>query len=222
MPVLNGNDDIMTLSRRVVYEFVRDLVIVPARPGRRHLPIGVAAVAATAIVVPAVFGSPSVRAMAVDPAIVIQRDVHAELVVDVAPEVGLQVKTILAARAISAEFPEIHSIGGVRADGLKWHPSGQALDVMIPDYRSPAGVALGDRIVAYVRANADRFALNHLIWRRVLYLPNGTVRTLADRGSEDANHVTHLHIATNGGGFPNGRERYFTTADGVPGVVQRA
>src|SRR5688572_6414858 len=40
----------------------------------------------------------------------------------VAPEHGLQVKTILAARAISAVFPEIRSIGGVRPDALRWHP----------------------------------------------------------------------------------------------------
>ena len=35
---------------------------------------------------------------------------------------GLQVKTILAARTISAVFPEIKNIGGVRPDALPWHP----------------------------------------------------------------------------------------------------
>ena len=142
------------------------------------------------------------------------RDTRVVLAPAMASEKGLQVQTILAARAIGAQFPEIHSIGGVRADGLKWHPNGLALDMMIPDYRSPGGKALGDRIAEYIRANADRLALNHLIWRQVLYLPNGTVRRMSDHGSDNANHFTHVHIATNGGGFPTGRETYFTSIGG--------
>jgi hypothetical protein len=30
-----------------------------------------------------------------------------------------------------------------------------------------------------------------------------------DLGNPDANHYTHVHIATYGGGFPTGGERYF-------------
>ena len=149
------------------------------------------------------------------------RDTRLVLAPAVAVEKGLQVKTILAARAISAKFPEIHSIGGVRRDGLKWHPNGLALDVMIPDYQSPGSKELGDRIAAYVRANADRLELNHLIWRQVLYLPNGTVRRMGDHGSDDANHFTHVHIATNGGGFPTGGETYFTSIGGGPAISVR-
>lgn len=48
----------------------------------------------------------------------------------------MQVKTIWAARAISAMFPEITTIGGYRQDPLKWHPNGLAIDVMIPNYHS--------------------------------------------------------------------------------------
>jgi hypothetical protein len=32
---------------------------------------------------------------------------------------------------------------------------------------------------------------------------------MADLGSDDANHYTHVHIATEGGGYPNGAEKYF-------------
>ena len=101
-------------------------------------------------------------------------------------------------RGPSVEISQIHSIGGVRPDGLRWHPDGLALDVMIPDYQSPSSIALGDHIVAFVPANADQLALDHVIWRQTLYLANGTVRRMGDRGSDDANHVTHVHIATNG------------------------
>lgn len=126
----------------------------------------------------------------------------AVLPVGVAKEAGLQVKTILAARAVSGLFPEIHDIGGVRPDALRWHPDGLAIDVMIPDWHSAAGVALGNRIVAFVLANSDRFGLNHVIWRNTLYLPDGTQRS-------GMGHYDHVHIATDGGGYPTGQEVYY-------------
>jgi hypothetical protein len=146
----------------------------------------------------------------------VARDTHFALPIGAAPEKGLQVKTILAARAVSAMFPEIQNIGGVRPDALRWHPNGLALDVMIPNYQTAAGKALGDRIAAYALANADRFDLNHVIWRQVLYLPSGSARTMPNYGSDDANHYTHVHIATNGDGYPTGHEIYFTSAEGGP------
>ena len=126
----------------------------------------------------------------------------------VGSERGLQVKTILAERAISAQFPEITEIGGVRPDGMKWHPEGLAIDVIIPDYRTPAGKALGDRIMAFALRNADRFGLVHVIWQQTYYPIGGKSHRMANLGSDDANHYTHVHIATTGGGYPNGTETY--------------
>ena len=126
----------------------------------------------------------------------------------VGSERGLQVKTILAERAISARFPEITSIGGVRPDSMKWHPAGLAIDVIIPDYDTAAGKELGDRIVAFALQNAGRFGLVHVIWQRTYYPMGRPPRPMADLGSDDANHYTHVHIATNGGGYPNGTETY--------------
>jgi hypothetical protein len=119
-----------------------------------------------------------------------------------APEQGLQIRTILANRAISAAFPEIHSIGGVRPDPLRWHPEGLALDVIIPDPSSPQGIALGNQIVVYALANAKRFALQDAIWRGVYYTPNGTPTSIAG-------HFDHVHITTTGGGYPTGGELYY-------------
>lgn len=121
----------------------------------------------------------------------------------VAPEHGLQVKTILAARAISAVFPEIRSIGGVRPDALRWHPNGLALDVMIPNPGSAQGVALGNQIVAYVMKNAARFGMQDAIWRGTYYTPGGAA------GSGGYGHYDHVHITTTGGGYPTGGEQYF-------------
>ncbi|RWA19281.1 hypothetical protein MBRU_17130 [Mycolicibacterium brumae DSM 44177] len=119
-----------------------------------------------------------------------------------APESGLQVKTILAARAISAEFPEILTIGGVRPDSLRWHPNGLALDVMIANYGSAEGIALGDQIVAFAMANADRFALQDCIWRDTYYTPDGGAQV------GGYGHYDHVHITTKGGGYPTGAEIY--------------
>jgi hypothetical protein len=137
------------------------------------------------------------------------RSMRRALPLGVGSERGLQVKTILAERAVSAVFPEIHDIGGVRPDALRWHPEGLAIDVMIPGYNTPAGKALGDLIVRYALENADRFDLNHVIWRQVFYPPHGTPHVMADLGDDNANHFTHVHIATNGDGYPKGNETYF-------------
>jgi hypothetical protein len=120
----------------------------------------------------------------------------------VAPERGLQVRTILTARHISEEFPEIHEIGGVRPDALRWHPNGLALDVMIPDPSSDAGIALGNQIVAYVLQNAAVFGIQDAIWRGVYYTPGG-----AQRGGYG--HFDHVHVTTTGGGYPTGGETYY-------------
>lgn len=119
----------------------------------------------------------------------------------VASEQGLQVRTILAERAISAAFPQIHEIGGVRPDALPWHPRGLALDVMIPNPGSAEGIALGNAIVAYVMQNAKRFAIQDAIWRGVYYTPG------ASQASR-LGHYDHVHVTTTGGGYPTGGEMY--------------
>lgn len=126
-----------------------------------------------------------------------------------AAEAGLQVKTIWAARAISVLFPEITTIGGYRQDPLQWHPKGLAIDVMIPNFHTPQGIELGNQIAGIALANAERWGVLHVIWRRGLYPGIGAPSWTADYGSETANHFDHVHIATDGGGYPTGRETYY-------------
>ena len=109
-----------------------------------------------------------------------------------APEQGLRPKTLLAARSISADFPQITSMIGVRPDAKPWHPSGLAIDVMIPNYGSAEGIALGDAILAYALRNADRFGLQDVIWRGVYYTPAGP-------SGSGYGHFDHVHITTTGG-----------------------
>jgi hypothetical protein len=137
-----------------------------------------------------------------------ERNVSGALRPGAANERGLQRQTILAARAISAAFPEIKTIGGVRPDSLKWHPNGLAIDVMIPNPTSPEGKALGDRVLAFTMAHAQEFGLDHAIWRQTLYTQGSTPRLMENRGSPTQNHMDHVHVATSGGGYPTGAETY--------------
>ena len=107
----------------------------------------------------------------------------------------------MTARSISAAFPEIHEIGGVRPDPLPWHPLGLALDMMIPDPGSADGIALGNAIVAYVMKNASRFGIQDAIWRGVYYTPDGAQ-------ASRLGHYDHVHVTTTGGGYPKGGEMY--------------
>ncbi|CAM3240669.1 glycoside hydrolase [Mycobacterium intermedium] len=116
-------------------------------------------------------------------------DIPDALPVGVAPEAGLQPNTILAARAVSARFPQISTIGGVRPDSKPWHPSGLAIDIMIPNPQSPEGIELGNEILAFALSNADRFGLQDVIWRGTYYTPAGPQ-------ASGYGHFDHVHITT--------------------------
>ena len=137
------------------------------------------------------------------------QDFQLALPAGIAPEQGLQVHTIWAARAISMMFLEIKTIYGYRQDPLKWHPNGLAIDVMIPNYHSQEGIDLGNQIAGYALANAKRWGVLHVIWRQGFYPGIGAPSWTADYGNETANHYDHVHIATDGGGYPTGRETYY-------------
>lgn len=125
-----------------------------------------------------------------------------------APEAGLQVHTIWVARAIATMFLDIKTIGGYRQDALPWHPNGLAIDVMIPNHNTPEGIELGNQIAGYALANAKRWGVLHVIWRQGFYPGIGAPSWTADYGNETANHYDHVHIATDGGGYPTGHETY--------------
>lgn len=112
---------------------------------------------------------------------------EAALPVGVANEAGLQPNAILAARAVSAQFPQIGEIGGVRPDSKPWHPSGLAIDIMIPNSGSAEGIALGDQIMAFAMANAGRFGVQDVIWRGTYYTPAGPQ-------ASGYGHFDHVHI----------------------------
>ena len=170
--------------------------------------------AAAAAPAPAAANAPAIAAPAqadllAASAPVAAQDFQLALPRGVAPEEGLQIKTIWVARAVSVLFPEIATIGGYRQDPLKWHPNGLAIDVMIPNYHTQEGIELGNEIAGLALANAKRWGVLHVIWRQGFYPGIGAPSWTADYGNETANHFDHVHIATDGGGYPTGKETYF-------------
>ncbi len=140
------------------------------------------------------------------------QDFQFALPAGIAPEQGLQIKTIWVARAMAVMFPEVTTIGGYRQDPLKWHPNGLAIDVMIPNYHSDAGIQLGNQVAGLALANAKKWGVLHVIWRQGYYPGIGAPSWTADYGNETANHFDHVHIATDGGGYPTGRETYYLSS----------
>ena len=121
----------------------------------------------------------------------------------VGSEEGLQVETIRVERNVCAEFPQIHNIIGVRPDSKPWHPSGRAIDIMIPDAGSDSGIALGNAIRDFALRNATDLGVMDVIWRGTYYTPAGP-------GGGNYGHYDHVHITTFGGGYPGGGEEYLS------------
>lgn len=101
-----------------------------------------------------------------------------------------------AVLAIRAEFPQIVSIGGWRSYSAysSDHPSGRAIDIMIPNYKS--NKALGDSVAAFMIANAKTLHVKYIIWRQRYYpISRGTWSKMANRGSDTQNHMNHVHVS---------------------------
>ncbi|MEW5810885.1 MAG: transglycosylase family protein [Actinomycetota bacterium] len=102
---------------------------------------------------------------------------------------GLQINTLKGKQAIQANFPWATNIGGVRADALKWHPSGLALDVMIPgagglnDPTPAAGKAQGDQLYAWLKQHQSELGIDYIMWQQ-------------------KDHFNHLHVNFAPSGFP--------------------
>jgi TP901 family phage tail tape measure protein len=134
-----------------------------------------------------------------------------------ANEDGLQSQAVLLNRAISQLFgPQLQSIGGVRSDSLPYHPSGRALDIMIPNYDTPEGAALGSQIKAYLMDNAEAFGLEDVIWQQYWQPGDGSMgNRMGDRGSDTQNHMDHVHATVAGGGKPKKDASYTLPMGGL-------
>ncbi|OCH80311.1 hypothetical protein A9310_22040 [Gordonia sp. UCD-TK1] len=103
-------------------------------------------------------------------------------------EGGLKPIAVLMRRIIFRLWKQIKDIGGYRQDAYPEHPSGRALDVMVPDLKT------GDEVNAWTHANAKKFPIEHTIWKQ-RWRPQGNINgtPMEDRGSPTQNHMDHVH-----------------------------
>jgi hypothetical protein len=116
-------------------------------------------------------------------------------------ERGLKPNAIKVHRAARKAFPRIVTYYTVRADPIPDHPSGRALDLMIPNYKSSSGMALGGDVAKWARRNAKSLGIQYVIWNQRIWniQRNGEGwRYMADRGGDSANHKNHVHITVYG------------------------
>ncbi|AID58832.1 tape measure protein [Mycobacterium phage Gaia] len=95
-------------------------------------------------------------------------------------------------------WPEITSIGGRRSeDGYGEHSSGNALDIMIPNYSSDEGIALGNSVLSFLQQNGSALDVDGIIWRQTSYGYGGSLtngKAMSDRGNDTQNHFDHVHV----------------------------
>lgn len=118
---------------------------------------------------------------------------------------------------IMQTFPQITSIGGRRSeDGYGEHSSGNAIDVMIPNYQGD-GKSLGDKIASWIAKNSDALGANGMIWRQTSFGYGGdwsSGKQMSDRGSDTQNHMDHIHVIL-GAGRGAGAPKVDVPADSV-------
>lgn len=118
-----------------------------------------------------------------------------------AVERGLKPNAVKVHRAAMVAFPQITTYYGVRPDSIPDHPSGRALDLMLPDYQSASGRALGDQVAAWAQANHSLLGIEYIIWNQHIWNVKRSSegwRYMANRGSDSANHKNHVHITVFG------------------------
>jgi uncharacterized protein YgiM (DUF1202 family) len=121
-----------------------------------------------------------------------------------AVERGLQPNAIKVHRAARAKFPQITTYYTVRPGVFTDHSTGRALDLMIPNYKSASGKALGYKVAAWAKANAKWLGINYVIWNQHIWniqRDSEGWRYMADRGGDSANHKNHVHITVLADGF---------------------
>ncbi|SER36587.1 SH3 domain-containing protein [Microlunatus flavus] len=117
---------------------------------------------------------------------------------------GLKPNAIKVLDAVEKNWPQIKTFGGVHPDPLPDHPSGRALDLMIPNYKSKAGKQLGHDLSRWLRSHHGELGINYIIWDQHIWnvqRDSEGWRSMASRGSDSANHKNHVHVTVLAKGY---------------------
>ena len=107
------------------------------------------------------------------------------------------------AETVGKKYNVSNVIGFGQRDRESDHPLGLALDFMVGNDN-----AKGDAVAADLRSNATAYGITYVIWEQQIWSTARAGegwRRMADRGSNTANHMDHVHVsfsATPGSGVP--------------------
>ncbi|MGI3785330.1 MAG: SH3 domain-containing protein [Janthinobacterium lividum] len=119
-------------------------------------------------------------------------------------EKGLKPNALKVLAAVRKNWPQIKTIGGVHPDPLPDHPSGRALDLMLPSYKSAAGKKLGHDLSRWLEARHTELGINYIIYDQHIWNEQRDRegwRPMAGRGSDSANHKNHVHVTVLAKGY---------------------
>ena len=148
---------------------------------------------------------------------------------EVFAEAHMQPNAVALGRCIAQMWPQLTVIGGWRPeDPYADHPSGQALDVMMPNGgHTAADVTLGNEIATWVMSVAESHRVVYVLWRHRIWnyagmsphepvRPPDQWRLASENGAWTPNHMDHLHIATDGTVALGGQSAPGAGFDGPP------
>jgi hypothetical protein len=148
---------------------------------------------------------------------------------EVFAEAHMQPNAVALGRCIAQMWPQLTVIGGWRPeDPYADHPSGQALDVMMPNGgHTAADVALGNEIATWIMSVAESHRVVYVLWRHRIWnyagmsphepvRPPDQWRLASENGAWTPNHMDHLHIATDGSVALGGQSAPGAGFDGPP------
>ena len=102
----------------------------------------------------------------------------------------------------------IKDIGGIYETNAGDHPSGRAVDVMIPDYTSAEGMALGKTIAEWAKTHRSELGVTYVVWREHIWNSQrdgegwrycgGSSATCYTGPDDSASHRNHVHISVHG------------------------
>lgn len=122
-------------------------------------------------------------------------------------ERGLRPNALRGLRCGAQAWPFIQNLGGVGGrPGPSDHPSGNAVDFMIPHWNTAAGRDKGWEVARWFQAHADELHITYLIWDAKIWNPSrssewrpyvnpslSTARTQQQR--DTMQHLDHVHAS---------------------------
>jgi hypothetical protein len=122
-----------------------------------------------------------------------------------AAEDGLTPDALRVLRCLASEYPQITTFHGVgERPNESDHPTGRAVDAMIPEWMLPSGNELGWEVADWLVANQVCLGVTYVIWDASIWSADRAAEGWRPyehpNGSTDANsaHRNHVHVSVHG------------------------